>query len=226
MDKRRNSRNSLNLKEDFEQDIKDRRLGSEAAAQLLQKLKPPYWFSAHLHCKFAARVRHGEDGPVTNFLSLNKCCRESKSEFLQVIDVESGPGPYEIQYDEEWLGITRQFNSVFPLTVASANFSNVYLDKVACRKWVRSRLQARGARPFEFCRTVPSHDPDPSNKCDSSRGAFPGCIRNPQTESLLQFLEFPYLLDNMSESLDAARSSVPSTKEIFIDDVDESDPEE
>ncbi|KAM5578731.1 lariat debranching enzyme [Rosa sericea] len=217
----------LQKKPFFTKEVREKKLGSDAAAYLLEKLKPPYWFSAHLHCKFAARVQHGgEGGPVTNFLALDKCGEHR--DFLQVIEVESGPGPYEIQYDEEWLEITRRFNSAFPLTVASANFSNVYLDKEAWRNWVRSKLQARGARPFEFCQTAPSHNP--SKKSDDSSGAFPVCPRNPQTESLLQFLELPYLLDNMSESSDAARNSFPSSnsynnpEEIFIDDVDESDP--
>jgi hypothetical protein len=44
---------------------------------------------------------------------------------LQVIEIESEPGPYEIQYDEEWLAITRKFNSIFPLTFKNANFGCV-----------------------------------------------------------------------------------------------------
>lgn len=65
--------------------IQERTLGSKPAAQLLEKLKPPYWFAAHLHCKFSALVQHGEDGPVTNFLALDKCLPGRK--FLQVIGV-------------------------------------------------------------------------------------------------------------------------------------------
>ncbi|MFQ6644434.1 hypothetical protein Gotur_018465, partial [Gossypium turneri] len=53
---------------------------SKPAAQLLKKFKPLYWFSAYLHCKFTTLVEHEEGGP------------------------------YEVQYDEEWLAITQKLN--------------------------------------------------------------------------------------------------------------------
>lgn len=67
--------------------IQDGTLGSEPATQLLEKLKPSYWFSAHLHCKFAAVVQHGEDGSLTKFLALDKCLPGRK--FLQVFVLNS-----------------------------------------------------------------------------------------------------------------------------------------
>ena len=42
----------------FEADARTGKLGSAAAKYVLDRLRPPFWFSAHLHCKFSALVRH------------------------------------------------------------------------------------------------------------------------------------------------------------------------
>ncbi|XVF35699.1 hypothetical protein REPUB_Repub18cG0168500 [Reevesia pubescens] len=148
--------------------------------------RPPYndstirsvYHVPHLHCKFTAIVQHKEAGPVTKFLALDKCLPGHK--FLQIVDIESDPGPYEIQYDEEWLAITQKFNCVFPLTIKRGNFGSTQLGMQECRQWARSRLEDRGAKPFYPC--------------------------NPQTVSFLEFLDLPYVLDNASESRDGPAS--------------------
>jgi lariat debranching enzyme len=47
----------------FDQEIKTNTLGSPPLFDVLRRLKPDYWFSAHLHVKFAAVYDHG-DGVV------------------------------------------------------------------------------------------------------------------------------------------------------------------
>ncbi|RID50615.1 hypothetical protein BRARA_H01333 [Brassica rapa] len=208
----------------FQEEIQARTLGSKPAALLLEKLKPRYWFSAHLHCKFAASVQHKSDGSVTKFLALDKCGPGKK--FLQIIEVDSEPGPFEVLYDEEWLAVTRMFNSVFPLTERRANFSSASMNIQESRECVRKKLEERQFKPFEFVRTVPAHNP--SQRIFDS---MPDIPQNPQTLSLLELLGLPYLLD--SSPVTGERTAIPASpappsdfqtydsEEIPIDDTDD-----
>ena len=53
-------------------EIESNTLGSTPGEKLLHALQPQYWFSAHLHTKFAAVVPHSS-GASTRFLALDKC---------------------------------------------------------------------------------------------------------------------------------------------------------
>ena len=47
-------------KNDFEAESRDGTLGSVAARRVFDRLRPAYWFAAHLHIKFAATFKHEE----------------------------------------------------------------------------------------------------------------------------------------------------------------------
>lgn len=47
-------------KPDFEQEAKDGTLGSVAARVVMERLRPAYWFSAHMHAKFSAVWEHAD----------------------------------------------------------------------------------------------------------------------------------------------------------------------
>lgn len=54
IEKHGNQRHLFNMKPDFERESRDGSLGNPAAEYVMDRLRPPYWFSAHLHCKFSA----------------------------------------------------------------------------------------------------------------------------------------------------------------------------
>lgn len=45
----------------FEADARAGTLGSSAAKYVMDRLRPPHWFAAHLHCKFVAVVDYGQE---------------------------------------------------------------------------------------------------------------------------------------------------------------------
>lgn len=103
----------------YRNDVEYGRLGSRPLAEVLFKLQPSYWFSAHMHVRFEATVLHeneihnseSEVSPkVTRFLALDKILPHRH--FLQVIDIpviESSEEP-KLSYDPEWLAILKSTN--------------------------------------------------------------------------------------------------------------------
>ncbi|XP_050526896.1 uncharacterized protein LOC126897389 [Daktulosphaira vitifoliae] len=113
----------LRFKPFFQNDIDEGKLGNPPARELLNILRPTYWFSAHLHCKYAAVVDHSSDDDQmrkqTKFLSLDKCLPGRR--FLQVLDIaHDASGPIRLQYDAEWLAVLRSTNGLLNVN------SNVY----------------------------------------------------------------------------------------------------
>lgn len=102
----------------FREDIEKNELGSAPATSLLQAMKPDYWFSAHLHCQFAALVPH-EDGTETKFLALDKCLPRRRH--LQILDIPAEyDGDMTLKFDAEWFAVLQNTNHL--LNVKNMDF--------------------------------------------------------------------------------------------------------
>ncbi|XP_069580938.1 lariat debranching enzyme isoform X2 [Brachyistius frenatus] len=180
----------LRKKKFLRQEVESNTLGSPAAEELLAHLQPSYWFSAHLHVKFAAVMQHPPKGGaaprVTKFLSLDKCL--PYREFLQIVDVPERPGSSEgLEYDPEWLAILKATNSLqrttpHPWNPPENNGLHERWDFSASEAAMMQVMEDLGgelAIPDNFSRTVPSYDP---NKPQSH--APPSWSTNPQTTEL------------------------------------------
>lgn len=166
-------------------DIQHNMLGSPPAMSLLRFLKPRYWFSAHLHTKFAALVPHGSEGECTRFLSLDKCL--PGRDFLQVIDFPDAVGEKKFSYDAEWLAITKQTH---PLLRFDARNSNppppISLSEEEISLMENMLEKEKGHYiPENFEPTQEPYDPATRQK----RGVMPRQVAvNPQTCQFLTML--------------------------------------
>ncbi|VDL28501.1 unnamed protein product [Hymenolepis diminuta] len=93
----------LNCKKHFRMEVNNNTLGSPPAEQLLCKLKPRYWFSAHMHCKFPAVVQHeGSPNLQTKFLALDKCL--PLRDYIQFLNIEPDPQPSTFNEEGQIIG--------------------------------------------------------------------------------------------------------------------------
>lgn len=78
----------------FRDDIQNGQLGSPPAADLLHGLRPSYWFSAHLHTKFAALVVHEDQHPASSTgASMAASMGSAGKKVVVVVAASASPAP-------------------------------------------------------------------------------------------------------------------------------------
>ncbi|XP_068967001.1 lariat debranching enzyme isoform X3 [Bombus flavifrons] len=167
----------------FKNDIKNNVLGSPPSMELLEHHYPSYWFSAHLHCKFAALVPEKGGTRVTKFLALDKCLPKRK--FLQVFEIKHNSDlSLKLHYDLEWLTILYLTNHL--LSVKSGihympgqygNTRWVFTPTVEEKAMVLKKFNCDLEIPLNFTQTVKSYNPD----CTDVSVVSPQLILNSQT---------------------------------------------
>ncbi|GAB7343117.1 hypothetical protein MBLNU457_1194t1 [Dothideomycetes sp. NU457] len=79
----------------FEEDARKGQLGSVAAKYVMDRLRPPYWFSAHLHCKYSAIVQHDqeESNQMSQQQDLPKSADKNDDEIDLDLDMDDDVAP-------------------------------------------------------------------------------------------------------------------------------------
>eukprot|EP00928_Gymnodinium_smaydae_P017134 TRINITY_DN16541_c0_g1_i1.p1 TRINITY_DN16541_c0_g1~~TRINITY_DN16541_c0_g1_i1.p1 ORF type:complete len:749 (+),score=221.30 TRINITY_DN16541_c0_g1_i1:335-2248(+) len=155
------------LDSDTRREIEGGTFGSPAAMELLQKLRPGFWFAGRVGRKFPALVRH-KDSTFTRFLNLDKCT--PGHDFLQVLDIEHKSPAFltkippagekrrwggvrrrdkapTLDHDPEWLALQKVNHAglTFSYKTQKASIRKPTKDEIS---WVIARLrEAIGASP-------------------------------------------------------------------------------
>lgn len=134
--------------------------------ELLKYHYPSYWFSAHLHCKFAALIPEKDGTRVTKFLALDKCLPKRK--FLQVVEINDNPDlPLTLSYDLEWLTIlylTNHLlsvkNGIHYMPGQNGNGRWTYTPTTEEKENVLKKFNYDLKVPINFVQTVKPYDPE------------------------------------------------------------------
>lgn len=215
-----NKQELLRRKPFLRAEVEEHALGSRPGMQLLQKLKPRFWFSAHMHVKFAAVVNHPDGAGSTKFLALDKCL--PGRDFLQVLEVPGSGEPLEFQFDEEWLAITRAYHPYLPLTRRPAQLNPLPSVELH-RQWVKEQTDEKSG--ISIPRFVMTAEPYNPNKGSQKGVQAADHVRNPQTEEFLELLQLQYTFDTnpvlnswTSQPRNSSTESAPDPDEIPLED--------
>ncbi|KAI9744898.1 MAG: hypothetical protein M1818_001823 [Claussenomyces sp. TS43310] len=150
-------RHLFRLKPDFEQESKDGTLGNQAATYVMDRLRPPYWFAAHMHCKFAATKTYPDQDQVDGMADGGVIPTDLSDRNVQPPPVSNGSGAVAHNVDEIDLDMDDEDDQPGPTpTLAEPNTESTVPEDV------RALLPASFSRPIAQPRRTPGGPPPPS----------------------------------------------------------------
>lgn len=96
----------------FEADANEGKLGSIAARQCLARLRPPHWFSAHLHIKYPAVVEHpGYEDMHNSPRQNNRAPAVAENNTAPAVRTQNSPAPAVREEDRQQVSAWDQFHA-------------------------------------------------------------------------------------------------------------------
>ena len=190
VEKHGNEKALYRMKPDFEQESRDGTLGNLAATYVMDRLRPPYWFAAHMHCKFSATKIYGEtpdsqDADATNGHSVGNS-KEIVEGAPDVPIVPHNADEIDLDMDEEQTIVSQAETT----NESSTNREHISLDGddhdpnfVASLAQSSVPLDIRNLLPAAFQRPAPSQWTSPGRQTQSFHPAPPDV-----TNKLVRFL--------------------------------------
>ncbi|KAK3626394.1 lariat debranching enzyme [Elasticomyces elasticus] len=169
-----NSKQLFRYKSFLEDDARSGQLGSAAALEVMNRLRPLYWFSAHLHCKYVAIVEHEVASESTTASSANGSSVVPKND--EEIDLDSDlnddtqPAAPTTNADEIDLELEDDTNGIAPvapgqgLDGAQVNVEDATAGPIVSEEAARAALPEAFRRPKPYEPEVVEHPPSIANK--------------------------------------------------------------
>ncbi|SPQ97501.1 unnamed protein product (mitochondrion) [Plasmodiophora brassicae] len=171
----------------LEKDIATGVLGNPYLPDIMDRLQPNYWFSAHLHCRFDARVPHGDR--VTSFMSYDKPGPNRKFMDMHPVPVDA-PSDAPLCYDPEWLAIQRltaphlSVDAIAPLLSDEVVSPDAIAEET---QRIRNEFGDEPPVPANFTATVPPYTPGRRRRQLSTVEPLPAPLElNPQTYTFMK----------------------------------------
>ncbi|MDI1486580.1 MAG: lariat debranching enzyme [Ramalina farinacea] len=211
----------------FEADAKAGTLGSSAARHVMDRLRPPHWFAAHLHCKFAAVVNYSHE--ETNGQSQKGAgsnggwdgANEAPGVDAATEVIRAAPPAPVKNSDEIDLDLDMDDEADDPIPAPSANSIAEQTDASPAANPTKS--QASTAPPTDLATQPPHTDPIPhpptSSVPDSLRARLPASFTRPASPPPIVPLPHPPTITNTLTNFLALDKCLPHRNFLQILDI-------
>ncbi|KAK4122775.1 DBR1-domain-containing protein [Parathielavia appendiculata] len=194
IEKHGNQRRLFQMKPDFERESRDGSLGNPAAEYVLNRLRPRFWFSAHLHCKFAA-IKEFEPSKLA----------QGSQETAQPVPEAAPEQSPAVNPDEIDLGLDEDGNGEVAVEPAPEEEP---AEETPTTESLRAQLPASFAKPAQVTRQIPGQPVPPGINNTTTRFlALDKCLPG---RKFLQLMEIP-LPDSTSPEKSTTATTSPLT---------------